>query len=441
MRKSFATLSSKLVATNEAFEVKDREETDLSEMGALGATKDAIKLADSTAKVADGNTKVIEGIAEIDSLETGIEDALDGVKHIEALIKSAEEVTDKGGMTKSMAKLIETSHEAIVSRLGMSHRTTQYTKNPVPSFEAFDSVSSRKKAHLATMEDMKENIKKIIESIMKVLRGAWEKIQGVVANLLNNAALMEKHIDNLTRAVTAIPDTAKPQAATFDAFASELRVGGKTDAGTVMTLLASAKKLVTIIPESATALTVDAKALSSGKDPQKALAAELQKTAKKLGTGNAVGVYGHFVGGTSLKISSTEEALELEFVESAKPSQQTAAPNKAQMLQILKEAKEIVGMLKALQKPISTLKMVADDVQAAIKSYRSDDEAEKARIHAARGVSKFLTKVGVTYPGQVHRTVKASVSFVQAGLKNYQAPKAEAAPEGKKPEEGKPAAA
>lgn len=397
----------------------------LSESGALGATEDALEAAQTATDVAEGNAEVIEGAGAIDNMDTGIEDAFEAENKIEDLLEAAEETMKDGGMSESEAKLLEVSHESIMSTLGMGHRTSGLSANPVLSMESYGSAQTRLSATMATVESLKENAKSIAANIVRALKAALATVVNFIVGLLRNRALMEKHLNNLKSQVDKIDTTKYSKSKEdFATAAGPLTVDGKASVATANQILDSAKKVIAAAVTISSVLKTKADA-----DPDEAVAAV---RAAVTGIGRHGDGYGHLTAGRHLKIEEKEGSINVTASEGSAKADKIAAPSKQEMSGLLGKALEVIRGLREFEKTQTKLKDAVDAIIARLNEYTSvvrskvgteeskkkGEEAAKAR-KTARVARTIMTKAGGIMPSLAFAAVKAVADYVTAGLRNY----------------------
>lgn len=387
----------------------------LSEQGALGATEDALKAAETAVDVAEGNVEVIEGVEEIDNMDTGIEDAFAAEKQVENLLDAAEETMKDGGMSDKEAKLLEITHESIMASIGMSHRHTNMSKNPVVSMESYVSSQTRKSATMVTIESLKGSGATIIKNIVAALKAAVNTVANFVAGLMRNRAIMAKHLSNLEGKVKAI-DTTKHQRAkeTFKTAAQALSVDGKASYDTAMKVVKGATDLVLAASHMSAHVNVSESVDKAGAAIKEA--AELVK---------------HVTHGRTLKVEENDGIVTVAFTE-GKAADEIHAPTKDEMGKLLTEAKNALEELRKFEKVqtkfkdgVNSIIKRLEEVKDVVRSKFGDD-ASKAQHSEAADVKKkarqaraVLSKAGGTLPGAAFAAIKATADYVTAGVNNY----------------------
>lgn len=397
----------------------------LSESGALGATEDALEAAQTAADVAEGNAEVIKDAGELDNIDTGIEDAFEAQDKIEDLIEAAEETAQNGGMSDKEAKLLEISHESIMSTLGMGHRTTGLSANPVASLESYASAQTRMPATLVTIESLKDSVKNLGGKIIAALKAALSTVVNFVVGLLRNRALMEKHLNNLKAQVEKLDTNKLKQASSeFTTAAAALSVDGKASEETAHKVLDTARKLV------AGSITMSA----TMKTKADSTPAEAVKAVKDIveGFGANGDGYGNLTSGRKLKVEVKDDTISVTVADGAAKAEKIAAPSKAAMGALLTKAIDIIKALREMSKTETSLKDAVNAIINRLSEYAnvvrskvgSDDSKKKAEQAAAarksaRIARSVMTKAGGTFPALAFAAVKAVADYVTAGLRNF----------------------
>lgn len=402
-------------------------ESAISASGALGATQDAMKAAETTVDVAEGNVQMAKDVAELDNLDMGIVDAFDAVKSIEELMELAEDTMKEGGMTPRVAKALEISHESIMSSIGMGHRTTTESKNPIVTMESFKSAQTRISGTIQTMENLQESISNVKEKIKAGLQQAIAMVIQFFGSLTKNRQAMEQHLSNLAGQVTAIPADAQKKGESVPGGA--ISVNGQANAGTARQILAAGKALL----EGAMMLTVEIGKVNPAQgDPAaitNALSEKTQGLVASLGNNNA------FTKGRKL----TAEGGLLGLVDGGQAAAEATAPSREEMTGLLNEAKNVLQVLRSYEAGIKNLQRGAEASLAALNANETAaqqvegasgaDSAGKARELLARGVSRQVSRLGSQVPAWAFDAVKATADYVRAGIGNFAAAPA-AAPAG-----------
>lgn len=399
----------------------------LSESGALGATEDALEAAQTAADVAEGNAEIIKDAGELDNIDTGIEDAFEAQDKIEDLIEAAEETAQNGGMSDKEAKLLEISHESIMSTLGMGHRTTGLSANPVASLESYASAQTRMPATLVTIESLKDSVKNLGGKIIAALKAALSTVVNFVVGLLRNRALMEKHLNNLKAQVEKL-DAAKlkMKETSFTGGAAALTLDGKANSGTALLILDTARRLVS--SSITLSSVIKTKADSTPEEANKAV----KDAVESIGT-NGDG-FGYLTKGRKVKFEIKEDVGTVSVTEVGKTAEKIDAPSKKEMSELLTDAIAVIKTMRemsktetnfkdAVNKIINRLSEVANVVRSKIGSEESKKKAEEAAASrkSARVARAVMTKAGGTFPSLAFAAVKAVADYVSAGIRNYQA--------------------
>lgn len=387
----------------------------LSEEGALGATESALKAAETGVDVAEGNVEILKGEAEIDGMDTGIEDAFEAEGKIENLLEAAEKTLAEGGMSDDEAKLMEITHESIMSSIGMSHRHTSMSSSPVSSMESYASPKTRRSATILTIESLGDSAKSVVKNIIAALKAALNVVISFITGLLRNRALMEKHIGNLITQAKKIDTTKqKKRQESFSTSAGALSVGGSASIATAKEVLTGASELV------AGSLLLSS-SIGAVKDPESAV-----EDVLRVFTGTI-----HATNGRTLKVAKKDDGVSITF-EEGKKADKIAAPSKDEIVTLLEQAKRVIADMRAVEKSQSKLKSLVDTITARLGEVKDTvrskfgDEANKAKFSEAAKVKKnarlaksIMTKAGGSLPGAAFAAVKAVVDYAAAGIRNY----------------------
>lgn len=403
----------------------------LSESGQLGATEDAVEAANTATDVAEGNAEVVEDAAELDNIDTGVDDAFEAVDRIEELKDVAEGAMQEGGLTEDAAKTLEIAHESIMSSLGLSHRKTNLSAKPVTTFESYRSSTSRAHATMVTLESLGDSIKTVVENIKRALKAALNMVQNFVAGLIRNRSLMDKHLTNLESKLKAIPSTAKPKSPTVKGGANSIRVDGKASAQTALQVLESSGKLI----QGGAAVAASVAAFSATANWVNEFNASLKKVAEALGAGGSdegKKGYGHLSRGRSLVLVGGEEAGEasrVELAEVQKKVEAADAPSVQEMSTVVRQAKSVLQALGQYERAIKDLQKGAQSALSSLESgYKAaakgseqeDDKKTAGDVKAAsRTVISALNKFGSPIPTAAFDAVKSAADFVTAGINNF----------------------
>lgn len=389
----------------------------VSDSGALGATEDALKAEETALDVAEGNAEVVKEAADIDYTGVAIEDAFEAESEIENLLEGAEETLAEGGMSAKEAKNLEVSFESILRTIGMSPKQVDFIQTPVLTQESYGSNVSRYGATVSTIENLKETSSTIIKKIIAVLKSAIGTVVGFLTKLVNNRALMKKHITNLQAKAKDI-DTSKQKKAedSFKGGASSLAMDGRASVETASRILTDAGDFVL----GASAI---ASAVGAAKGPEDAIKAV--KASLRSGM--------HATNGRTLKIEEKDDSISVTF-EEGKKADSIEAPSKEQIIKLLNEASATLDVLRDVEKTrtkfkdgiqaiISRLEEVSQVVRSKIGSEESKKKAAEAADtkKKARIARSLLSKAGGSLPAAAFSAVKAVADYCAQGIRNYKA--------------------
>ncbi len=433
----------------------------LEEQQNLAAAEDDTVAAQTAAEVAEASADVNSDVDQIEKVDQGIEDAVGAQDKIGELTEIAEdslvgegeqveegELGEKGdGLTEKEAALVEITHESIMQSLGFQVERKVYTT------ESFSDKESRRDITIATIESLGEKAKAIGAGIVRALKAAVEMVVGFIAKIINNRALMERHLNNLAKRV-AEADNGPKKEAKIKAGASILSLDGAGSAASAERILDNAVQNVALSKKIAETLynskTKDASSFFTG-------VMEIGDGILKLpANGKGVGIFG---GGKALFLNIPTPQEVTEFAESLKADRQVSdmvdnvksltktlkievidvggvtetmdAPDKSQMTKIIASAKATLSSLRDAEKSRSRLiqfltvisKPLLDGAFFVSRHVGTKESKEKGSLASAGkdviyAAVKILTKVMTTIFSSTFRAIKGAADYVNAGLKN-----------------------
>lgn len=410
----------------------------LEEQQLLAGAEGDVEAAETATQVAEATGDVTQDVAEIEAVDTGIDDAenaqdtiaeLTGVAEA-SLAAEGEQVAegelgeDGDGMTQTEASVVEITHESIMRSLGFEVERRTYTP------ESFNDKKSSRQATMEALEGLKESAKKVGDGIMKALKAAFDMVVGFIAKIINNRALMDKHLNNLAKRVADAKDGAKKEAK-LKAGASILSLNGASDATTAVRVLEGLDHCLGISAKGADIMYRGKNLEDGGK-----AGLEIQEAIASLpANGKGKGILG---GGKAFETNLTADAtgedsakLTIQVVEVGGTKEEIEAPSKQEMTTVLNAAKKVLTRLREVEKVRSRLKDFVDAyTNASTKIYttaatRVGTEASKAkatRVESFRAMvasaRAFMSKFMTTTFSHSFRAVKAAADYVTAGLKN-----------------------
>jgi hypothetical protein len=410
----------------------------LEEQEMLATAQDDVGAAETATEVAEVSNEVGQDVAEIEAVDTGISDAegaqdtiaeLTGVAEA-SLAADGEQVPegevgqDGDGLSETEAAVVEITHESIMRSLGFQVERKTYTP------ESFNDKKSSRQVTMEALEGLKDSAKKVGEGIMKALRAAFDMVVGFIAKLINNRALMEKHLVNLTKRVTEAKEGPKKEAK-LKAGATILSLNGASDATTAVRVLEGLDHCLGIAEKAA-----DVMYRNKSLEDATRIGMEVQEALAALpANGKGKGILG---GGKAFETnmsaaSTTDDAgkVSMAVIEVGGTKEEIDAPSKSEMNNVLNAAKKVLGHLRAAEKIRSRLKDFVMAVQNAsvkavnmVKTRVGSDES-KAR---ATGMDAFrvavmtartiMTKFMTATFSHSFKAVKAAADYVSAGLRN-----------------------
>lgn len=408
----------------------------LEEQQLLAGAEGDVEAAETATQVAEATGDVTQDVAEIEAVDTGIDDAenaqdtiaeLTGVAEA-SLAAEGEQVAegelgeDGDGMTQTEASVVEITHESIMRSLGFEVERRTYTP------ESFNDKKSSRQATMEALEGLKESAKKVGDGIMKALKAAFDMVVGFIAKIINNRALMERHLNNLAKRVADAKDGPKKEAK-LKAGATILSLNGASDATTATRVLEGVDHCLGIAEKIADVLY-----RNKSIDDVVKTGTEIQAAISSLpANGKGKGILG---GGKAFETnlsseSTTEDKVSIQVVEVGGTKEEIDAPSKQEMTGVINAAKKVLTHLRDAEKIRSRLKDVVAAFQnasskaiGAVKTRIGSDESKtkaqfaetfRAAAATARSImSKFMT---ATF-SHAFRAVKAAADYVSGGLRN-----------------------
>jgi hypothetical protein len=401
----------------------------LEEQQLLAGAEGDVEAAETATQVAEATGDVTQDVAEIEAVDTGIDDAenaqdtiaeLTGVAEA-SLAAEGEQVAegelgeDGDGMTQTEASVVEITHESIMRSLGFEVERRTYTP------ESFNDKKSSRQATMEALEGLKESAKKVGDGIMKALKAAFDMVVGFIAKIINNRALMERHLNNLAKRVADAKEGPKKEAK-LKAGATVLSLDGASNASTAVRVLEGTHHCL----DQARKI---AEFLYQNKDKNEAFADDLTGLISALPTnGKGKGILG---GGKAFEVSEDNGSMKLAVIDAGPSSEEIDAPSKTDMQKVIEAARKTLMTLREAEKIRSRLKDVVDAIskllgkaKTAVTSRVGSDEsklkgsAEKVVNDNARSTRAVLNKYMTTTFSHSFRAVKAAADYVSAGLRN-----------------------
>lgn len=405
-----------------------------------GIDTDEVAAAATATEVEAGAGEIEAGDTEVSKVADGVDTGVDATADLgEVHDLMASSVESGEGMSEETAKMAEIAVEAICARVGISARQERL----MPAMEGFGSTRTRLSHTKIAMETIKETATRIWESIKKACAWVWNLVSNFFVGLTKNRKLMEKHLANLKEKANAL--SGGPKETTFKTSAAAFSIGKKAGPDTAKKILENSVSLLGVAGAAATTAMDIVKGLETDKPEQidPALITNLFEripaaTGAK-GTKTEGGkAYGTYTGGRSIVVGSTGEGkektltLKLEVVNKDLASE-IKAPNKAEILEVLKSAEDTLKALVDYEKVKSLLEkankaatdyantMTSLSAKSADTTKENDDV--KSSINkgatAIRNLNKIASTLGAQVPGTIFSAVKAAADYVNAGINNH----------------------
>lgn len=402
------------------------------------------------AEVEAGAAEVNEHVAEVEDLNTAIEEAEADAETLGEIQETLAESVEGGeGVDETTAEVAEIAVEAICARLGI--KSSQKT---IPALESFGSKSSRLTATKVAIEGINDRLKQIWEAIKKAFMTVWQKIKDFFAKFFDNSEKVKKMAEALKDEVKkAEKFKAKGGKIKFGG-AGALNVDGKVDLESAKDILSNHEGLTTQVVAASDLLTKAVSALNGaikGSDDQaelkKALSSSAEAAIQALSKSTKTTVstegdvvkanVGPFVNGEGVAL--TFDGGNMTFsMETTKPSKaapsEVEALNQAQAGEALNavislmtkttEYKKSQSKFEALNKSCVDLVNAALNVASKTADMSENNKEVKEKLEAARkavtSINSFSSRLLTLTPAMNVRAGKAVVNYVQASLKTYE---------------------
>lgn len=403
------------------------------------------------AEVEAGAAEVAEQAAEVEDLNTAIEEAEADAETLGEIQETLAESVEGGeGVDETTAEVAEIAVEAICARLGI--KSAQKT---IPALESFGSKSSRLTATKVAIEGINDRVKQIWEAIKKAFLTVWQKIKDFFAKFFDNSEKVKKMAEGLKDQVKK-SEKAKVKAGKIKfGGASALNVDGKVDMSSVEAILGNHENITSQVLGGADLITKMVNGLNGmikGDGDEAALEKDLNASAKSLmevlakgskggvmeQSGVIVAKAGPFVGGDGVQYSfdTSKMAFSMETTKASKaaPAEvEPLAPNQATtacdlvigLMNKTTEYKKQQAKVEALNKSCVDLVNAAITVAGKAADMGEKNKEVKEKLESARkavtSINSFSSRLLTLTPAMNVRAGKAALNFVQASLKSYEA--------------------
>lgn len=181
-----------------------------------------IPVVEDTAEEAMGEANA--AATDIESAEDTINTAQDDADTLDNLADSMAASEATGGMDAASATIAQVAVERLMERLQISG------KKPLPAMESFGGDSSRIKATKLAVENIREQVKNVMQALYNMLVKSYEFVKNFVKAALDGNARLKKRAEDLLAALEKASGTATSENLQNTGFASILTQEGKVTA-------------------------------------------------------------------------------------------------------------------------------------------------------------------------------------------------------------------
>ena len=373
---------------------------------------------------------------ELSQVETGIEQAGEAQEELGEVIETVEEAAEDGGMTEREAVHLEARIANIARLLG----TTPSAMGLTFRRESFGKNQNRLTATKYKLEALKEWPKKIWEALVK----AWNWLKNAVSNFINsfskNAEVVEKALaEQATRIKNVKNGELKKKEMT--AHVKFFSMSGKTDVGTIKTLLNTPARVSEIAKEMG---AISSKRIEDMATDKKGLSEYFGTLHSIFGTGKGEKDFGLRIGGgqaikseekttnigktevqvTSFDIKSIEDKFAEKynaFTQSELQSINSAAYSAAKDLVVLQKT------LPTLEKEIdNNINFCKNQIGIAGMALKNDDDKIAGEMREQLEFSRVANQTSINViklvvnrlPSAALTIVKNAKDLVDTGIGN-----------------------
>jgi hypothetical protein len=405
------------------------------------ATDEVADLANSQE---EGLTDIAEdeaGLAEHDALT---DEAVDTAEALESIRDDLKAALEHGGLEQGGAAVLRTSLGHLYKRTGLK------TARVTPALESFGSISRREDATKIALEEVKEQLKKIWDTIVAAIKKAIEWVKSFWKKLWDNTEPMMKRAEELKAAASKVEGEASEKVIKNSGMAKALHIQGKvpegaegaarmvevakkvfSDYGTWTKGIEDATKDLANIGEFASVVDHDAFGLDPVHDAaSQGIPAEGEAKvgrSKELPGGNAlVLIIAKDVEKSKAGVMPFNKAS-AEFKGEDVPVHQ----NKEHMIAVCDAVIEIGNLIKSNESAIANTEKAKSDLLRKMDEAAKKDEGQAEAIKTARAALKLIDTPYVALASYAVKVGKSLNQQVEQSIKAFGAKKEEAKPEAK----------
>lgn len=236
--------------TGEVAETAAAVAEDVAEQVAADAGAEAGAEAGEEAAEDVADEDLAAGDAELDGIETSIDEGESHVEEyeqaaatMESLIEALQDAQRSGGLTPQAARFATITMESVGIRLTGAPFQNAHGESAMPSLESFGGTMRRDEATTISLENAKEWFAKIWE----VLKNTWEQIRSWVANfvkaLFSQGERYKQRAQKIQQAAQGVNGQPKNRTVAAGAAGAKIALNGTVGVDNVAKLMAFATEL------------------------------------------------------------------------------------------------------------------------------------------------------------------------------------------------------
>jgi TfoX/Sxy family transcriptional regulator of competence genes len=399
----------------------------------------------------EGLTDIAEdeaGLAEHDALT---DEAVETAEALESIRDDLKAALEHGGLEQGGAAILRTSLNHMYKRVGVT------TKRVTPALESFGSISRREDATKIALEEVKETLKKVWDTIVAAVKKAIEWIKSFWKKLWDNTEPMMKRAEELKAAASKVEGEATEKTFKNAGMAKALHIQGKVPEGAegAARMADVAKKVFSDYAAWTSGIEGSTKDLSNIGELAKALdhdAFGLQAVHDAASQGipvegeAKVGRSEELPGGNALVVVIAKDIEKskagiMPFNKGSAEFKGEDVPvqSKDHMVAVCDAVINIGQAIKANEGAIASGEKAKSELLKAMEEAQKKDEGQGEAIKAARAALKLIDTPYVALASYAVKVGKSLNQQVEQSIKAYGAKK-EAPAAGAKPEAAKAAA-
>jgi hypothetical protein len=170
-----------------------------------------------------------EAVADVEMTSNEVEAASEVIENVQSDAETLSDLADKmeeanatGGMDASAASIAQVAVEHFYNKLSIAVR-------PMPALESFGGDSSRQKATILAVENIREQVKNVMQALIVMIKKAYEFVKGFIKSALDANGKIKARAEALLEALDKVKGSAQEDTVT-GSFVANLAYGDKVDA-------------------------------------------------------------------------------------------------------------------------------------------------------------------------------------------------------------------